>query len=246
MGARGMPVSLPTIADYAFELAGEDVGINWAKRFKKRHPDLKVKWTTGLEECRARALNRPVVHEYFELLRETIERYDIKSKNIYNMDEKVVALKYSSLDLTRVIHRTSNWASATRSGSLLTAIRKPFRRLTAVTGTSSQLSNVFVRTAPPFILPLSLRASVEISVGEKTIPAMPGEPSLPILLDIHNLPTVYQSRPTDGRINSWADFGLKRTLRLRPLHFWMTLATIVFSYWTVVILTAVGPSSTSP
>lgn len=102
MGARGIPLSLPTIADYASELAGEDVGINWAKRFKERHPDLKVKWTTGLEECRARALNRPVVHEYFELLRDTIERYDIKSKNIYNMDEKVVALKYSSLDLTRI------------------------------------------------------------------------------------------------------------------------------------------------
>ncbi|KAF7343027.1 DDE-domain-containing protein [Mycena venus] len=60
MGARGIPLSLPTIADYASELAGEDVDINWAKRFKERHPDLK--------------------------------RYDIKSKNIYNMDEKGIQL----------------------------------------------------------------------------------------------------------------------------------------------------------
>ncbi|KAJ7765094.1 hypothetical protein DFH07DRAFT_715130, partial [Mycena maculata] len=88
LGARGMPLSLQTIADYATELAGEDVGVNWAKGFKERHPDLKVKWTTGLEECRARSLTRPVVHEYFELLCETIERYDVKPKNIYNMDEK--------------------------------------------------------------------------------------------------------------------------------------------------------------
>src|ERR1700761_8691951 len=92
MGARGIPLGLETIADFASELAGEDVGVNWAKRFKERHPDLKVKWTTGLEECRARALTRPVVHEYFELLRDTIDRYDIKDKNIYNMDEKVVAI----------------------------------------------------------------------------------------------------------------------------------------------------------
>ncbi|KAJ7722235.1 hypothetical protein DFH07DRAFT_783913 [Mycena maculata] len=56
LGARGMPLSLQTIADYATELAGEDVGVNWAKGFKERHPDLKVKWTTGLEECRARSL----------------------------------------------------------------------------------------------------------------------------------------------------------------------------------------------
>ncbi|KAJ6564963.1 hypothetical protein DFH09DRAFT_840702, partial [Mycena vulgaris] len=45
-----------------------------------------------LEECRARALNPTVVHDYFTLLQDTIDRYDIKFKNIYNMDEKGVQL----------------------------------------------------------------------------------------------------------------------------------------------------------
>ncbi|KAJ7057633.1 hypothetical protein C8F01DRAFT_927532, partial [Mycena amicta] len=45
-----------------------------------------------LEECRARALNRTVVKEYFDILQETIAEYNIKPKNIWNMDEKGVQL----------------------------------------------------------------------------------------------------------------------------------------------------------
>lgn len=92
MGERGYPLSLSTIGSYASEIAGAPVGISWPKRFKVRHPDLKVKWTSGLEECRAKALNRPIVHDYFTLLGDTIDRYDIKLKNIYNMDEKGIQL----------------------------------------------------------------------------------------------------------------------------------------------------------
>ncbi|KAJ6514058.1 hypothetical protein DFH09DRAFT_1433060, partial [Mycena vulgaris] len=62
------------------------LGVTWPVRFKKRHPDLKVKWTTALEACRAQSLTRPVVHDYFTLLA-GIEHYDIKPKNIWNMDE---------------------------------------------------------------------------------------------------------------------------------------------------------------
>ncbi|KAJ7434112.1 hypothetical protein B0H11DRAFT_2373778, partial [Mycena galericulata] len=45
-----------------------------------------------LEECRARALNRTTVHDYFKLLTETVETYDIKPQNIWNMDEKGIQL----------------------------------------------------------------------------------------------------------------------------------------------------------
>ncbi|KAJ6564893.1 hypothetical protein DFH09DRAFT_919870 [Mycena vulgaris] len=82
MGRRGFPLTLGTIGAYASEIAGVSVGETWPKRFKKRHPDLKVKWATNLEEFRARALNPTVVHDYFTLLQDTIDRYDIKFKNI--------------------------------------------------------------------------------------------------------------------------------------------------------------------
>jgi hypothetical protein len=39
-----------------------------------------------------RALNRTTVEDYFKLLNEVIERYDIHYKNIYNMDEKGIQL----------------------------------------------------------------------------------------------------------------------------------------------------------
>ncbi|KAJ6473945.1 hypothetical protein DFH09DRAFT_850759, partial [Mycena vulgaris] len=45
-----------------------------------------------LEICHAKALNPTAVHEYFTILTETIEKYDINWKNIYNMDEKGIQL----------------------------------------------------------------------------------------------------------------------------------------------------------
>ena len=57
-----------------------------------RHPGIKVRWTSSLEECRARALNSHTVHAYFEVLRELIITYNIPPENIYNMDEKGVLL----------------------------------------------------------------------------------------------------------------------------------------------------------
>ncbi|KAF8172226.1 hypothetical protein K438DRAFT_1981677 [Mycena galopus ATCC 62051] len=85
LAKRGIPLSLTIIDAYAADIYGAPLGVTWPVRFKKRHPDLKIKGTTKLEACRAQALNRPVVHDYFTLLSETIETYEIQSKNIWNM-----------------------------------------------------------------------------------------------------------------------------------------------------------------
>jgi hypothetical protein len=49
-----------------------------------RHPDIKVKWTTSLEQCHAQGLNPVVVAEYFKMLKELIDEYQIPCENIYN------------------------------------------------------------------------------------------------------------------------------------------------------------------
>lgn len=92
MGRRGIPLTPSIVIDHASEIAGKPIGKSWGQRFMKRHEDLKVCWTTGLEECRARSLNPTVVAEFYKLLEETIKEYNIPPENIYNMDEKGIQL----------------------------------------------------------------------------------------------------------------------------------------------------------
>ncbi|CAK5273436.1 unnamed protein product [Mycena citricolor] len=95
-GQRGMPMSLKTVEDLGTQLAGRPVGRSWAQRFKSRHAnELTVRWTQQLEKCRANNLNTTTVNQYFDLLGNTIEKYDIKPSNIYNMDEKGIQLGLS-------------------------------------------------------------------------------------------------------------------------------------------------------
>jgi len=96
MGRRGLPLTYATITESAADIAGHEIGESWGKRFMKRHPELKVKWTTGLESCRARALNPSLVQEFYDLLEEVREEYNIEPSNTYNMDEKGVQLGVGS------------------------------------------------------------------------------------------------------------------------------------------------------
>ena len=47
---------------------------------------------TSLEWCHAQGLNPTVVAEYYALLKELIDEYNIPYENIYNMDEKGIQL----------------------------------------------------------------------------------------------------------------------------------------------------------
>jgi hypothetical protein len=96
LGRRGVPVTQATLQDYASEICGKPIGETWPKRFMARHPDIKVKWTTSLEQCRAQGLNLVVVAKYFKMLKELIDEYQIPCKNIYNMDEKGIQLGVST------------------------------------------------------------------------------------------------------------------------------------------------------
>jgi len=81
-----------TLTDHASEIAGKPIGMSWAKCFMSCHPDLKVKWTTGLEECRAQSLNPVVINEFYKMLGELMQEHCFPAENIYNMDKKNIQL----------------------------------------------------------------------------------------------------------------------------------------------------------
>lgn len=92
MGRRGIPMRNNAVALYAQKISGSEVGDIWVRRFRMRHPELKGKFTTGLEKCRAQALNPAAVKSFFSILEEVVEEYEIPLENIYNMDEKGIQL----------------------------------------------------------------------------------------------------------------------------------------------------------
>jgi hypothetical protein len=92
MGRRYMPLHASAVAAHASLISGEPVGESWVHRFRSRHPELKVRWATGLEKCRAQALNRAAVDGFRDTLEELLERYNIQPWNLYNMDEKGIQL----------------------------------------------------------------------------------------------------------------------------------------------------------
>jgi len=92
MGRRGVPLHASAVAAHASVISGEPIGENWVHRFRARHSDLKLKWTTGLEKCRAQALNENNVTEFHDKLQELVDKYNIPEENIYNMDEKGIQL----------------------------------------------------------------------------------------------------------------------------------------------------------
>lgn len=92
MGRRGIPLHGSAVAQHATLIAGTEISEKWVYRFRARHPELKAKWTTGLEQCRAQALNPTAVASFYEILDEVVEKYSIPQENIYNMDEKGIQL----------------------------------------------------------------------------------------------------------------------------------------------------------
>lgn len=64
------------------------VGPQWYKRFLYRHPDLKAVQSRSLDYDRAKANDPTSILEYFQLVKDTMEKYRIKTKRVFNMDEK--------------------------------------------------------------------------------------------------------------------------------------------------------------
>ena len=87
-----MPLSLSSVAEYASVIINGPISTRWVYAFRKWHPDLVVRWTTGLEFCCAQVLNKTQVTGFFDILHDLLTHYKITPNNLYNMDEKGVQL----------------------------------------------------------------------------------------------------------------------------------------------------------
>ena len=67
-------------------------GKNWIYGLLHWHPDLNLKWPSGLNPKCAQNFNPTVVKNHFLKLGKLIQDNDIPWKNIYNMDEKGIQL----------------------------------------------------------------------------------------------------------------------------------------------------------
>jgi hypothetical protein len=95
-GRRGVPMTYASVGQCAKAILGRHIGEAWPRQFCKRHPDLKMKKTTGLEKACTKALNQFAVNKFFDMLTEVMKEYDILPENLYNMDEKGIQLGISA------------------------------------------------------------------------------------------------------------------------------------------------------
>ena len=95
MDERGQPPRVSTVhATANLILANRDptvtpptVGINWVTRFLRRTPTLKTRFSQSYDYKRALCEDPKVIQEWFRLVQNTIQKYGIVQKDIYNFDE---------------------------------------------------------------------------------------------------------------------------------------------------------------
>ena len=51
MGQHGVPLHPSTVVQHALAISGKTIGRHWVSRFCAHHPELKARWTSGLEKC---------------------------------------------------------------------------------------------------------------------------------------------------------------------------------------------------
>ena len=77
-------------ADAIFQVTnpGERVGVNWIRRFIKRHKELETRFDRRLERQRKAAEDPSIMEHHFKLFNRAQTKYKIRPEHIWNMDEK--------------------------------------------------------------------------------------------------------------------------------------------------------------
>jgi hypothetical protein len=92
---RNHPDSLPLLTQKAkamiqnrpgFE-GDPQIGKNWARRLVERAPELRMHWSTNVDDVRSRALNPTNVKEFFNVLEDLHKEYHFLPEDIHGFDE---------------------------------------------------------------------------------------------------------------------------------------------------------------
>ena len=96
MDKCGLPLQLPTVSYLAQLLLSArlsqpfhtiTIGGHWINHFIKHHPELRSKYSRKYDYQHAKCEDSKLIKAWFAQVQETIEKYGIISKDIYNMDE---------------------------------------------------------------------------------------------------------------------------------------------------------------
>jgi len=77
------------------------IGEQWPARFKSRHPYLQTIIPRPIEAARVKEISFQNLKQYFDAIQSVIERYNILTENIYNMDESGFAI--GAIEASKVV-----------------------------------------------------------------------------------------------------------------------------------------------
>lgn len=77
------------------------IGQEWVLRFIKRHDQLRSQFGRRVESARLSCATEPVITAWFDAFKDTVKRFNIQEKDIYNMDETGFCI--GTMESTRII-----------------------------------------------------------------------------------------------------------------------------------------------
>ena len=79
----------------------ESIGERWSARFLSRHPYLQTIMPRLIEVARVKETSFEALKHYFDAIHSVFEEHDIRTENIYNMDESRFAI--GAIEATKVV-----------------------------------------------------------------------------------------------------------------------------------------------
>ena len=140
---RGVPPTPAMVANFASNLKGETLGKNWSHRFCKRWANvLESRYLKGYDAARQKADRKDSLEQYFALVKQKIQEYDIQDQNIYNIDEKGFLIGY--LTKTKRIFTKEQTSDKKLLGALQDGNREWITLIATICADSTSLSPALI------------------------------------------------------------------------------------------------------